>query len=129
MRLIDEPINLSVCNHFIGTKMNANYATEAGSAKNASYASAAGNATTADSAKLANQAVNATYAQVSKEAERLNLGGTMIYIDPSNRYIIFTAPNMDINKSLMIDVVNRNILNVNLIADINGNQICPAQEE
>jgi hypothetical protein len=93
--------------------MNASYATQAGSAETATYATSS------------KSAVNANYAQVAKEAERLNLGGTMIYIDPANHLIVFTAPNMDINKSLMIDVVNRNILNVNLITDINGNQICP----
>jgi hypothetical protein len=105
--------------------MNANYATEAGSAKTATYASSAGSA---EQAKQATQAVNSNYAQVSKEAERLNLGGTMIYIDPSSHLLIFTAPNMDINKSLMIDVLNRNIMNVNSISDINGNVLLPLNE-
>jgi hypothetical protein len=81
---------------------------------NAFYADQAGNAKTA---------VNATYSQVSKESERLFLGGTMIYIDATNRYVIFTTPEMDINQSLMIDVVNRNIMNVNTITDVNGNII------
>jgi hypothetical protein len=109
----------------IAIKMNANYATEAGPAKTATYASSAG---TAESAKLANQAVNSTYAQVSKEAERLKLGGTMIYVDSANHLLIFTAPNMDINKSIMIDVLNRNILNVNSISDINGNVLLSVNE-
>jgi uncharacterized protein YijF (DUF1287 family) len=104
MGLINPLINSLV--HFIAIKMNAFYADQAGNAKTA---------------------VNSTYAQVSKEAERLNLGGTMIYIDPTNRYLIFTTPDMDINQSIMIDVVNRNILNVNSITDVNGNVICPVQ--
>jgi hypothetical protein len=95
--------------------MNANYATTAGSADSAKQAS------------TANTAVNATYAQVAKEAEKLKFGGTMIYIDPSSHYIIFTTEGMDLNKSIMIDVVNRNILNVNAIADINGNVIVQQQ--
>jgi hypothetical protein len=99
--------------------MNANYATTANTAQTANYA------TSADTARTANTAVNANYAQISKEAERLNLGGTMIYIDPNNHYLILTTANMDINKSIMIDVVNRNIMNVNAITDIDGNVICP----
>jgi hypothetical protein len=104
--LVDELVYLGI-RHFIGTKMNSSYATTAGSTK------------------YATQALSATYANVSKEAERLNLGGTMIYIDPANHYIIFTAPNMDLSKSLMIDVVNRNILNVNVITNLKGEVICP----
>jgi hypothetical protein len=93
--------------------MNANYATHAGTADNA---------TNAGSAK---SAVNSTYANVAKEAEKLNLGGSMIYIDPATHIMIFTVQGMDINKSLMIDPVNRNIMNVNIITNINGEQICP----
>jgi hypothetical protein len=104
MGLVDELINPLV--HFIAIKMNAFYADQAGNAKTA---------------------VNSTYAQVSKEAERLNLGGTMIYIDPISRYLIFTTPDMDLDKSLMIDVVNRNIMNVNAITDVNGNVIYSTQ--
>jgi hypothetical protein len=104
MALINEPVNPTF--HFIAIKMNALYADQAGGAKTA---------------------VNSTYAQVSKEAERLNLGGTMIYIDPTTHYLIFTTPDMDMNQSLMIDVVNRNIINVNAITDLNGNVICPVQ--
>jgi hypothetical protein len=76
--------------------MNASYATQAGAAKTA---------------------VNANYAQVSKQAEKLNLGGTMIYIDPTNHLIIFTTPDMDPSTSLTIDVLNRNILNVNSVVN------------
>jgi hypothetical protein len=86
---------------------------------NAFYADQAGNAKTA---------VNSNYAQVAKESERLNLGGSMIYIDPVSHYLIFTTPDMDMNQSLMIDVVNRNIINVNAITDLNGNVICAAQQ-
>jgi hypothetical protein len=96
--------------------MNANYATTAGSADSAKQAS------------TANTAVNATYAQVAKQAEKLTLGGTMIYFDPNSHYIILTTEGMDPNKSIMIDPVNRNIFNVNAIADIQGNQICPAPQ-
>jgi hypothetical protein len=117
MGFIDELINPLI--HFIAIKMNANYATTANTANTANYA------TSADTARSANTAVNANYAQVSKEAERLNLGGTMIYIDPTNHYVIFTTPDMDLSKSIMIDVVNRNILNVNAITDTSGNVICP----
>jgi uncharacterized protein with PIN domain len=94
MALVDELVNLLF--HFIAIKMNAYYSDQAGSAKTA---------------------VNATYAQVSKEAEKLNLGGTMIYVDPVNHLIIFTTPDMDISQSLTIDVVNRNILNVNSVVN------------
>jgi hypothetical protein len=104
MGLINPLINLLL--HFIAIKMNAFYADQAGSAKSA---------------------VNSTYAQVSKEAERLNLGGTMIYIDPVSHYLIFTTPDMDMNQSLMIDVVNRNIMNVNSITDVNGSVIYSTQ--
>jgi hypothetical protein len=93
--------------------MNANYATHSGSA---------------DSATTAKTAVNSTYAQIAKESEKLSYGGTMIYIDTSTHYIIFTVQGMDIDKSIMIDPVNRNILNVNAITDIEGNQICPAPQ-
>jgi hypothetical protein len=122
MGLVDEPINSFI--HFIAIKMNASYATHAetatsaNTAKNANYSEQAGSAKTA---------VNSTYAQVSKEAERLHLGGTMIYIDPATHLIIFNVQGTDLSKSLMIDPVNRNILNVNLITDINGNQILPSQ--
>jgi hypothetical protein len=94
--------------------MNANYATQAGTADTANYATSS------------KTAVNANYAQVSKEAERLNLGGTMIYIDSASHLIVFTVQGMDLSQSLMIDPVNRNILNVNAIFDINGSQICPS---
>jgi hypothetical protein len=80
---------------------------------------------TASHAHSADYATSATYAQVSKEAERLNLGGTMIYIDPESQYIILTTSDMDMNTSIQIDVVNRNILNVNAILDVNGKVICP----
>jgi hypothetical protein len=109
MTLIDQSINLLL--HFIAIKMNANYATQAGSA---------------ETAKTAHSAVNANYAQIAKEAERLNLGGTMIYVDPASHLIIFNVQGTDINKSLMIDPVNRNIMNVNIITDSDGNQILPS---
>jgi hypothetical protein len=105
MALIYQSINLLF--HFIAIKMNASYATQAGSAD------------------YAKSAVNSNYAQVAKEAERLNLGGTMIYVDPASHLIIFNVLGTDLNHSLMIDPVNRNILNVNLITDVDGNQICP----
>jgi uncharacterized protein with PIN domain len=101
--LIYQSIDLLL--HFIAIKMNAIYADQAGAAKTA---------------------VNPTYAQVSKEAERLNLGGTMIYIDPASHLIVFSVQGMDLGQCLMIDPVNRNIINVNAITDISGNQICPA---
>jgi hypothetical protein len=104
MGFVYEPIYLSI--HFIAIKMNAVYADQAGAAKTA---------------------VNSTYAQVSKEAERLNLGGTMIYVDPASHLLVFSVQGMDLGQCLMIDPVNRNIINVNAITDINGNQIAPAQ--
>jgi hypothetical protein len=73
---------------------------------NAHYADQAGQAVSAKSA------VNANYAQVAKEAERLSLGGTMIYIDPVTHMIIFNVQGTDLSTSLMIDPVNRQILNV-----------------
>jgi hypothetical protein len=79
--------------------MNANYATTA------NHANSADTATTANSAVSAKTAINCNYAQIAKEAERLNLGGTMIYIDPSSKVIIFNVQGTDINKSLMIDPV------------------------
>jgi hypothetical protein len=111
--------------------MGSYFVQESGHARTAdtaNKATLASKATEAEKAETANKAINATYAQISKEAERLNFGGTMVYIDPSGHYIIFTAPNMDLNQSIMIDVVNRNILNVNAIADIDGNVICPVAQ-
>jgi hypothetical protein len=109
--------------------MNASYATKAGSADTSNFATSANTANSArysEQAKTASQAVNSNYAPIAKEAERVNIGGTMIYVDPASHLIIFTVQGMDLNQSLMIDPVNRNIFNVNAITDINGNQICPS---
>jgi hypothetical protein len=110
--------------------MNANYATNAGTADLAKSASSAAFATNAqeavhaidsDKAVEAQRATNATYAIVSKEAERLNLASNMIYISPESHMMIFMAPGQDPNKSIIFDLVNNTIFNVKQISDPSGN--------
>jgi hypothetical protein len=106
--------------------MNANYASNAGTAQEATHASSATSASeathavSADNAVEAQRAINATYAIVSKEAERLNLASNMIYIDPGNHLMIFAPPGADPNVCIMFDLVNRTIANVAQISRPDG---------
>jgi hypothetical protein len=102
--------------------MNANYATNAGTAQeathasNATYATEATHSISADKAVESQRAINSTYCIVAKEAERLNLAGNMIYIDPENHYMLFMVPGGDAAKSITFDLVNGVIYNASFPA-------------
>jgi predicted nucleic acid-binding Zn-ribbon protein len=115
--------------------LNANYATEAGSAQSAKTASEAAHAAEAghaeeadhsveakhaDSAIEAEKATNSTYAVVSKEAERLNLAGDGIAIVTEGHYLIFLTPGLKPEQCLMIDLAHRYIINAQAITDPEG---------
>jgi hypothetical protein len=105
------------------SSLNASYATRAGTAESATYASKAGQASNSTHAK---NAVNSTYAQVAKEAEKLNFGGTTISIDANQGIISFSMQGM--TDPIMLDIPNRTLYNLELIANTSGAQICPYVE-
>jgi hypothetical protein len=100
--------------------MNANYATEAGSAKTAVSARHATEADHAQKATDSERATNSNYAIISKEAERLNCGGNIIHIISESGYVIFMPPGANASECVMLDLKNRSFYNVAQIARPDG---------
>jgi hypothetical protein len=106
------------------TVLEANYAREANHAVKADRADKSDRADRADKCDTAQQA---TYAMISKEAERLNLAGNMIFIDPTNHYIVMALENQDPSKAMIFDIANRAIYNVDQISKSDGTLYSPTE--
>jgi hypothetical protein len=102
------------------TEVQATYAVDAGKAARADFAMRADDAERAESAKVAEQAKQATYAMISREAERLNVAGTIAYIDSTNHYLIMYVEGTDPGTGMIFDILNHSLMNVDSISDSGG---------
>jgi hypothetical protein len=63
----------------------------------------------------AKNAYQATIASMALEAQKLNLAGDMIIVDPTRHYIIMTSGNQDLENAITIDLVNRVAYNLTVV--------------
>jgi hypothetical protein len=114
-----------VSSHFCSLKImaQADYALQAGSARTATFADRAQQATQAtqaDKAQEAQHAKQSDYTNIAKQAERLILGGDNVYIDSTSHYVIFYNQGADPAKSIILDIGNRSLFNVDQISNSEG---------
>jgi hypothetical protein len=58
---------------------------------------------------------------VSREAERLNVAGNFVYIDPTNHYLILYIEGTDPSQGIIFDLANHRMFNVEQITASGGN--------
>jgi hypothetical protein len=66
----------------------------------------------ASQADYAKSSYQATIASMALEAQKLNLAGDMIIMDPSRHYVLMVGANQDPETSIIFDLLNRVVYNI-----------------
>jgi hypothetical protein len=69
----------------------------------------------ASQADFAKNAYQATIASMALESQKMNQGGDMIIIEPTNHYVIMVGANQDPSTSIVFDLINRRAINLTVI--------------